>query len=105
MAQRTNNGMIADIPEMMRFIAYLKQLMDNLRVSMVSAQKSLVTMRETGYQDDTFKNFQAQFDEEIKIINALNERLEVSAKHYQKLFALVQQHLQTQMHGRGRINF
>lgn len=88
----TNNGMVANSEEMRKFIAYLNQLMDNLRMSMDMALKAVQEIRNTGYSDATFVTFETTFGEEVKFINLLNEKLKSSADHYNKLAGIVEAH-------------
>jgi methyl-accepting chemotaxis protein len=88
----TNNGMVANSEEMRKFITYLNTLMDNLRASMDMALKSIQQIRDTGYKDHTFEVFEATFNEEVKFINALNDKLKESSDHYNKLAELVEKH-------------
>lgn len=88
----TSNGMVANSAEMRKFIAYLNQLMDNLKASMDNALKSVQQMQSAGYSDATFQTFETSFVEEVKFINNLNTLLKDSAVHYSTLAEMVERH-------------
>lgn len=88
----TNNGMVANSNEMRNFVAHLNKLMDNLKASMDAALKSVQEMQNAGYNDNTFKTFDNTFKEEVKFVDALNDKLKNSAKHYGVLIEMVDRH-------------
>jgi len=95
----TDNGMIADPNEMLLFVHYLKQQIDELKATMDKANQSVVKMNQAGYSDKTFLEFQEKFNEEIKFVNDLNAKLDKSAEYYMELVKIVSGYLDNGFQG------
>jgi len=88
----TNNGMVASQEQMLRFVAYLKELVNGLTEKMEEAKKAVDKMEGAGYVDNTYKAYRELFLNEVKFINEMNIVLNKSGDHYEQLAAFVERH-------------
>ena len=88
----TNSGMVASEEAMLNFVEYLKKLITDLTDKMNVAKNAVDKMQEAGYDDDTYAEFRSLFDEEIEFITAMNEVLDSSGVHYERMAEIVHKH-------------
>lgn len=93
--QDTSAGMVADYEAMLDFVNSMRTMANKLTENRDEVNAALVKMGDLGNRDETCQRFIEGFHTNAAQIDALNDILGTTSKHYERLADLVKQETET----------